>query len=176
MKIKIISNYLKKKYIANAITLIRLILVIPIIFFLQYRNLKTVWILILIGALTDYFDGYFANKLNYKSKLGAIIDPLADKIFINIPLVWLCINGMVPFWSLSLIIFREFLISAFRGTKKNGMPAKRIGKYKTFFFFISIITLFFPFNFEFTFYFGLTFYWIGFLLSMVSIPIYLFSK
>ena len=158
----------KMNNLPNYITSIRLIFTIPLIIFLERNNIFNAWIIILLGGFTDYLDGYFARKFELKSKLGAVLDPLADKVFIIIPLIWLCKYEVIPFWSLSIILIREFLISAFRGTKENGLPALKIAKYKTFLQFISLVILFSNFN-QFNFqYLGLIIYWISFALTIIS--------
>ena len=119
--------------IPNILTISRLFLTFPLIIFLELNKTNLVFTLIIIGGITDYFDGYFARKLNLKTKFGAIIDPLTDKIFLLIPLLWLCKMGTIPFWSLAIILFRELIISALRATMKDGLPASQLGKYKTFF-------------------------------------------
>ena len=160
----------------NFITSIRLILTIPLIIFLETNNTFLVWIIILIGGITDYLDGYYARKYKLKTKIGAILDPLADKIFIIIPFIWLCKYEVIPFWSLSILLIREFLISSFRVTQENGLPALKIGKYKTFLQFISLILLFSNFN-EFNIQnIGVTIYWISFVLTIVSLFSYLKVK
>ena len=160
----------------NYITSIRLIFTIPLIIFLETNNTHLVWIIILLGGITDYLDGYFARKFNLKTKIGAILDPLADKVFIIIPFIWLCKYEVIPFWSLSILLIREFIISAFRGLQENGLPALKIGKYKTFLQFISLVILFSNFNAFYIQNIGLIIYWISFALTVVSLFSYLKIK
>ena len=160
----------------NYITSIRLIFTIPLIIFLETNNLFFVWIIILFGGITDYLDGYIARKFNFKTKTGAILDPLADKVFTIIPFIWLCKYEIIPFWSLSILLIREFLISAFRSNKKNGMPALKIGKIKTLLQFISLIILFSNFNQFQIQYIGIIIYWISFTLTIISLFSYLKIK
>jgi len=160
----------------NYITSIRLIFTIPLIIFLETNNTLFVWIIIIFGGLTDYLDGYFARKLKLKTKIGAILDPLADKIFLIIPFIWLCKYEVIPFWSLSILLIREFLISAFRGMQENGLPALKIGKYKTFLQFISLVILFSNFNQFHIQNIGIIIYWISFVFSLVSLNTYLKIK
>ena len=164
------------KNLPNLITSIRLIFTIPLIVFLETNNIFFVWILILFGGITDYLDGYFARKFNLKSKTGAILDPLADKAFTIIPFIWLCKYEVIPFWSLSILLIREFLISAFRSTKENGLPALKIGKYKTLLQFISLVLLFSNFSQFQIQNIGIIIYWISFTLTLVSLFSYLKIK
>lgn len=162
--------------IPNILTISRLFLTLPLIIFLEINKTKFVFALIILGGITDYFDGYFARKLNLKTKFGAIIDPLADKIFLLIPLLWLSKMEIIPFWSLALILFRELIISALRTTMKDGLPASQLGKYKTFFFFISLVIFFQPFSKYLLFNLGITCYWLGFILTLLTFIDYLRVK
>ena len=160
----------------NILTISRLFLTFPLIIFLEINKTNFVFVLIIIGGITDYFDGYFARKLNLKTKFGAIIDPLTDKIFLLIPLLWVCKMGIIPFWSLALILFRELIISALRSSMQDGLPASRLGKYKTFFFFIAILVFFQPFSKVLLSTLGMLFYWLGFILTQVTFIDYLRVK
>ncbi len=167
---KLIAN------IPNILTISRLFLTFPLIIFLEINKTNFVFVLIIIGGITDYFDGYFARKLNLKTKLGAIIDPLTDKIFLLIPLLWLCKMGIIPFWSLAIILFRELIISALRTTMKDGLPSSQLGKYKTFSFFIALVIFFKPFSKNLISSLGLKFYWLGFILTIITFIDYLRVK
>lgn len=173
MKKQIISKYLQFRNIPNILSIIRILLIIPIIIFIEINNLNYVWYLLIIAGITDFLDGYFAKRYNLTSITGSIIDPLADKVIIIIPLIWLCSNEIIPFWSLALITLREFIVTAFRSSKKDGMPALRFGKYKTLFFFIALIILFAPFKDVHIINSGLLIYWIGFSLNIISLITYL---
>ena len=162
--------------IPNILTISRLFLTFPLIIFLEINKTNFVFVLIVLGGITDYFDGYFARKLNLKTKFGAIIDPLTDKIFLLIPLLWLCKIDLIPFWSLALILFRELIISALRTTVKDGLPASRLGKYKTLFFFIALVIFFQPFSKNLLSSFAMIFYWLGFILTLITFIDYLRLK
>ena len=162
--------------IPNLLSISRLLLVFPLILFLEINRPFYVFILIIIGGLTDYFDGLIARIFYLKTRLGAILDPLCDKVFYLIPLVFLCKNNLIPFWSLALILFRELLISSLRNLTEDGLHASMLGKFKTFFFFISATIFFAPLKISFLNNLALIFYWLGFFLTFVTLLGYLRIK
>ena len=176
MYTKTLKKLFKKRNIPNLITIFRIILIFPIIIFLEINLKSYVWFLIIIGGISDFADGFIAKRYNLKSSLGAIIDPLADKIFILIPFTWLCTNQIIPFWSFSIIIFRELVITSIRNSKRYSMPAITIAKYKSFFQFLALLLLFYPYENIFIYDIGILSYWISFLLCIYSALIYLRFK
>ena len=168
--------------IINALTISRILLGLPIVFALISGNNDIFIFLILIGALTDFFDGYFARKYNHQSSLGAKLDPLADKILLLGPMVWLVHENLLPLWAIWLLISRELLITSWRSDKTSGGPASIQGKYKTTLQFISITLLLWPQNWgnNFTIYIfnriGYISFWICLFLSYSSAIKYVISQ
>tara|TARA_Y100001968_G_scaffold87404_1_gene78369 strand:+ start:1650 stop:2219 length:570 start_codon:yes stop_codon:yes gene_type:complete len=168
--------------IINGLTFSRIIIGLPIIISLKYGNNDIFILLFLIGGLTDFLDGYFARKYNHKSVLGAKLDPLADKILIIGPMIWLVHENLVPLWAIWLIISRELLITSWRSDKSSGLPASKQGKYKTSLQFLSITLLLWPHNWG-NMYFiyiinkiGYVSFWICFILTFTSAIKYIFNK
>ena len=175
----IIINKKKEKLIANIpniLTILRLFLTFPLILFLEINKPNIVFALIVLGGITDYFDGFLARKLNLKTKFGTILDPLTDKIFLIIPLLWLAKIDLIPFWSVAIILFRELIISSLRTTMHYGLPASKLGKYKTLFFFIALLVFYLPFEINLLFNVGIFFYWLGFILTIITFIDYLIIK
>lgn len=88
----------------------------------------------IIGAISDFFDGYLARKYNLVTNFGKLIDPLADKILVCAAFVYLSAVGMCPFWVTIIILFREFLVTGLRQLaveQGKVMTADRSGKWKT---------------------------------------------
>jgi len=83
----------------NAITLLRLILVVPVAILIinGLRPLVTVVLLIVFGA-SDWVDGYLARKLHQTSKTGAVLDPIADRIGVVVIALALVIGGHLSPW------------------------------------------------------------------------------
>ena len=168
--------------IINGLTISRIIIGLPIIFALINGNNNIFIILLLLGSLTDFFDGYFARKYNHQSVLGAKLDPLADKILLIGPMIWLVHENIVPLWAIWLIISRELLITSWRSDINSGAPASIQGKYKTTLQFVSITLLLWPKNWGsiHTIYIlnkiGYISFWICLFLTFSSAATYLISQ
>lgn len=96
-----------------------------------------------LGAISDWLDGYLARRLNLVTSLGKLLDPLADKILVCSGFVYLSAEGLCPVWVTALIICREFLVTGIRqiAVDKNCVIAADVlGKWKTAFQLIFIIT------------------------------------
>jgi CDP-diacylglycerol--glycerol-3-phosphate 3-phosphatidyltransferase len=122
--------------IPNKITIIR-ILFIPIfviLLFVKVRHIEYIAALVFIVlALTDALDGYIARKRKEVTRLGKLIDPLADKLLISAALIFLIGRG-VPAWMAFVIIAREFFVTGLRlvvSTKDMTVAASKLGKIKT---------------------------------------------
>ena len=125
------KRFINWPIIINGLTISRILIGLPIIISLNNGNNEVFIFLILLGGLTDYLDGYFARKYDHKSAFGAKLDPLADKILLIGPMIWLVHENLVPLWAVWLIISRELLITSWRSDKTSGGPASIQGKYKT---------------------------------------------
>jgi len=168
--------------IINGLTISRIILGLPIVIALINGKNDVFIFLILIAGLTDFLDGYFARKYDHKSVFGAKLDPLADKILLIGPMIWLVHENLVPLWTIWLIISRELLITSWRSDKTSGGPASIQGKYKTTFQFASIILLLWPENWgtNLTIYIinkiGYISFWIALCLTLSSAIKYIFNQ
>jgi CDP-diacylglycerol--glycerol-3-phosphate 3-phosphatidyltransferase len=123
--------------IPNSITIFRIILipvfVLALLPQIPYGSYLATAIFI-VAALTDSLDGYLARKWKQVTKLGIILDPLADKLLITAALISLVELQVIPGWVAIMIIGREFAVSGLRTVKAERgviIPASRIGKIKT---------------------------------------------
>ena len=100
----------------NILSISRVLLLTPIIFLFEYEFYLASLIIFIIASVTDYLDGYFARKNNLSSNTGALLDLLADKIFVATLLVWITYSFENIFILISsiLIISREISISYLR--------------------------------------------------------------
>ncbi len=109
-----------------------------VVWFLLERRFAVALALVLFAGLTDWLDGFAARRLRVSGKLGAVLDPLADKTFLVTVFLTLGVIGLVPFWVLVLVIARDVviitgaaLLRMLRGIRK--FPPTMHGKISTFF-------------------------------------------
>ncbi len=123
----------------NLLSITRVFLIIPtIIFFENYWYLLSVCTFTL-AAITDYLDGHFARKNKISSDLGALLDLLADKIFVSTLLIWMTFyfDDFFILISSILIVSREISISYLRlfivskSEEIRKVNADSLGKFKT---------------------------------------------
>ena len=96
--------------IPNLICLARIVLVIPIIRSLWQEQFLLSLLLIIIAGLSDILDGYLAKKNNWRSYLGAVLDPAADKILLVSLFLTLQSMGLIPLWLTLTVITRDLMI------------------------------------------------------------------
>ena len=98
------------QYLPNMITLLRMAFVPLLILVLKdHRYLEALWVF-LIAGISDGLDGYIAKRFGFVSQLGAILDPLADKILLVSAYVMLALLAFVPFWLVLVVTFRDVVI------------------------------------------------------------------
>ncbi len=103
----------------NALTLSR-IFIVPLLVVVLLTPLSEnlgvpryiLGVAIFVGAaLTDYFDGKIARRRKQVSKLGKLLDPIADKLLISAALISLVENHLAPAWAVVIIVGREFAVT-----------------------------------------------------------------
>ncbi|EDM23839.1 CDP-diacylglycerol--glycerol-3-phosphate 3-phosphatidyltransferase [Caminibacter mediatlanticus] len=139
------------KNIPNILAFFRVILAFLMYMFLVNRNLfegiHSSWLdyfaalIFVIASITDFFDGYIAREFNATSKLGEILDPLADKMLVLGAFLGLLYLHRANPWAVYLILVREFFITALRismASEGISVKASFAGKVKTVFQMIAI--------------------------------------
>lgn len=126
----------------NALTLLR-IFIVPLLVVVLLTPFSESWfgvprhilgvMLFLGAALTDYLDGHFARSRDQVTRLGQLLDPIADKLLISAALISLVENQLAPAWAVVIIIGREFAVTGLRSiAAADGVviAASRMGKFK----------------------------------------------
>ena len=92
-------------------------------------------ILMVVGAMTDWFDGYLARKYGEESDLGKFLDPLADKVLTSAAFTAFYIEDVMPLWMVIVIVVRDFGVTAMRSVAEERgthLVTSRNAKAKTF--------------------------------------------
>lgn len=126
--------------LANILTLGRLVLlpILIVLFFIPAAWAAWICLFVyIIGAVTDFFDGWVARKYGQISDFGKFMDPISDKIFVSTILLMLVavdrINGLMVM-AVVVIMAREFMVSGLReflGAKDIKIPVTNLAKWKT---------------------------------------------
>src|ERR1700728_2987222 len=168
----------------NVLTWLR-ILAIPLVvllFVFGARNHPTVvypitGLLFAVAAITDSLDGYLARRLGQITRLGAFLDPVADKLIVATALVLIVSRdpSEIVVLTAAVVIGREIAISALREWmagigQRTAVAVSRIGKYKTIFQMVGLTMLLFRADLL-----GLPIYRIGLLLTVIAAVLTLFS-
>ena len=130
------------KYVPNALTVLRFLL-IPIIVIACVQGQYILAIAVLsISGLTDILDGTIARKYNYITDFGKLMDPLADKATQISLLTTLFIKGAIPIWILAIVVLKEFCMvsgASFLYGKELVVSRKWYGKLATVLFYVAMV-------------------------------------
>jgi len=131
--------------LANWLTVLRILLVPVFVTLLVYRKPGPAVLVFATAAATDWLDGWVARRQGIQSRLGAFLDPLADKILLTASFVMLTVRGIIPFWITAVVLSRDLFLAL--GTLLIHMVGARIyprptwaGKAATFFQILTVLT------------------------------------
>ena len=94
----------------NLLTLMRIVMVPVVVVLLNAQEYSYALLVFTLAGITDGLDGWIAKKYQFESALGAMLDPIADKLLLVSTYTMLAVLGDIPFWLLVLVIFRDLLI------------------------------------------------------------------
>jgi cardiolipin synthase len=98
------------RHIPNVISMIRILLVVPIALALEDQRLALSIGLFAIAAASDVADGFLARRFGWKSELGAMLDPIADKLLLAAVFITLSVLKLVPLWLMAAAVARDVII------------------------------------------------------------------
>ena len=131
------------------LTLLRMVLSIA---FMVFATLPDTWakitalVIFIVASITDEIDGNWARKSKQVTDLGAFLDPLADKMLVNLAFLILVYMGIVPLWVFATILVRDFAVDGMRmmAARQNiTIAASFYGKLKTTVQMIALIVILF---------------------------------
>ncbi|TFB80703.1 CDP-alcohol phosphatidyltransferase family protein [Terrimesophilobacter mesophilus] len=128
--------------VPNILSFIRLALV-PVFLVLVIMGYDIPALIVLVvSSITDFLDGVLARRLDQVSRLGQLLDPAADRLFIFATLIGLAVRGIVPWWLVTVIVGRDVLLLVLGITLANfgygPLPVHHLGKIATFCLFYAL--------------------------------------
>ena len=121
----------------NILTIFRILLtpVFILCLFAEFDNAQLCALFIfIVASITDAYDGYYARKNDMVTDTGIFLDPLADKILVSSAFISFAVMGLIDFWMVTLIIFRDLFVTGLRvimSRKGFNMMTSQIAKSKT---------------------------------------------
>lgn len=121
---------------ANALSFVRL-LALPVIFLdLVGERWLRAFVLLVVFSATDWFDGYLARRMDQKTKLGTLLDPISDRLLFVVVGVGFVVAGLLPLWAVLVLLVRDVLVIGVGVTMmahgRRPPPVSRLGKAATF--------------------------------------------
>lgn len=122
--------------VPNSLTLLRIFLVpiLVVVLLTKFEGKEYAGLAIfLVAALTDFLDGYIARRFHKVTRIGMLLDPIADKLLISAALISLVELKLAPAWMIVIIIGREFAVSGLRSIAAQqgvSIAASPLGKGK----------------------------------------------
>ena len=101
---------LQAKDIPNLISITRILLTVPVVLALLNRSFDWALLLFVLAGISDGVDGFLAKQFHWQSRLGSLLDPLADKLLLvssSLCLAWL---GLLPVWLVAAVMLRDLII------------------------------------------------------------------
>jgi cardiolipin synthase (CMP-forming) len=97
-------------FLPNLLTLLRLACAPVLIAALAYERFPLAFVVFTLAGITDALDGFLAKRYGWTTRLGAALDPIADKVLLVSAYVMLAVLAEIPLWLLLLVAFRDLLI------------------------------------------------------------------
>ena len=118
----------------NKLTLLRVIMIPVCLVLWAVKQPVLSAAVFALAAATDFLDGYIARKRNIVTVFGQFADPVADKILVLTAMIFLCADGRLPAWAVSIVAARELMVDGLRLVavgKGTVIAAGWLGKIKT---------------------------------------------
>lgn len=97
-------------WLPNAISFLRIVLVVPILLLVLSGSFDWALLLFFVAGFSDGIDGYLAKRYNWHTRLGGLLDPVADKLLVNGLFITLASMQLVPIWLAAVVIVRDVII------------------------------------------------------------------
>ena len=131
--------------VPNVLSAVRLVLIPVFLWLLGTEQYGWALIVIVVSSVTDFVDGFIARRFNQVSRIGQVLDPAVDRLFIFSTLIGLAWQDFLPWWLVILIVLRDVgivLLGPVLATHGYGpLPVHHLGKVATFSLLFALPTL-----------------------------------
>jgi cardiolipin synthase len=101
---------MRLNWLPNAISIFRIVLIVPIVLLVEESRFADALIVFFVAGFSDGLDGFLARRCNWHTRLGALLDPIADKLMIASTYITLAWVGQVPLWLAVVVVGRDVVI------------------------------------------------------------------
>lgn len=98
------------RWLPNAISLMRIAMIAPVLWYIVDEQYRYALLWFFVAGFSDGVDGYFAKRFDWHTRIGALLDPLADKLLVGGTFITLVITGLIPMWMGILVVVRDVVI------------------------------------------------------------------
>lgn len=131
--------------VPNLLSFFRLALVPVFLVLVMAREDASALAVLVVSSITDFLDGYLARRLNQVSRLGQLLDPAADRLYIFAALIGLAWRELLPWWLVALIVGRDVMLAVLgvmlASHGYGPLPVHHLGKVATFTLFVALPVL-----------------------------------
>ena len=131
--------------IPNLLSFFRLALVPVFLVLVIGRQDAAALVVLIVSSVTDFLDGYLARRLNQVSRLGQLLDPAADRLYIFAALIGLAWRDLLPWWLVAVIVGRDVMLLVLgivlASHGYGPLPVHHLGKVATFALFVALPVL-----------------------------------
>jgi cardiolipin synthase len=126
----------------NVLSFVRLALVPIFLYFIISGADALALLVLIVSSITDFLDGFLARRLNQVSRLGQLLDPAADRLYIFATLIGLAWRDIIPWWLVAIILARDVTLAVLGIILANNgfgpLPVHHLGKVATFCLFLAL--------------------------------------
>ncbi|MEL4318637.1 CDP-alcohol phosphatidyltransferase family protein [Leifsonia sp. YIM 134122] len=129
----------------NVLSMLRLVLVPFFLGYLIIGDYIAALVILVVSSFTDFLDGFIARRFNQITRLGQLLDPAADRLYLFASILGLAAGGLVPWWLVVAIVGRDVFLAALGIVLANHgfgpLPVHQLGKVATFALFLGLPVL-----------------------------------
>jgi cardiolipin synthase len=107
----LLDSSMKVLSLPNSITFVRIVIIPVFVTALVYKRVDYALVLFVLASVSDLFDGLLARITNQQTRLGAFLDPLADKFLLITSFILFSIYGWIPLWMTITVISRDLIVT-----------------------------------------------------------------